>query len=228
LVTEVKYYKMSEIEIADSFDTEVKVNDLNCDAFKNKVPWERQIMFSYFCSKSMSKFLLKIQSALNSFVEQNNKIYKCKELTNESEWKEVYLSDMSTKNVSIECRYAKKVRPQFRSLNNLYAVFYILHNLEWDRRALIAFIMKNKGKSNQIREEDINKEIDRLRFKLTKEHIDSMKHQWLTHIGFDEMMCYLKLCETVEIQVISDLFFSNSKLPEKQKFANIIFTEECG
>jgi hypothetical protein len=158
---------MNEIEITDSFDIEVKGNDLNCDASENQVPWERQTKFSYFCSRSRSKFLLKIQSSLASFVEQNNRIYKYKELTDESEWTEVYLSDMSTKNLSIACRYAKEVRPQCKSFNNLYVVFYILHNLEWGRHALIAFIMKNKDKSNQIREEDINKEIDRLRFKLT-------------------------------------------------------------
>jgi hypothetical protein len=186
---------------------EIEDDDISILEDEDKVLPKKRRLFSYFCSNSMSQFLSKIKNALTVYAQDNQFTYYKVKLISESEWTRVYLSDMRAKNMTIAKNYAKKVRPNLRSINNLYAVFYILYTLGWKRKALVSFMMNNTAMNNKIREQDVNYEIDRLQFRLTWDHLEFMKRQWRHHVGFDEIMCYLKLCETEEIQVVSDLFF---------------------
>jgi hypothetical protein len=97
----------------------------------------------------MSQFVLKIKNALTVYARDNQFTYKVK-LISESDWTRVYLSDMKTKNMTIAKNYAKKVRPNLRSINNLYAVFYMLYTLDWKRKALVSFMMNNTAMNNKI------------------------------------------------------------------------------
>jgi hypothetical protein len=159
----------------------------------------KRTTFVYLASGEMSEFLMKIRSALKSYMsnEENEHL----PLTTEKDWRSVYLSDMASPHITRATKKARKVRGMLSCSNYLYGVFYILYKLRWPQYLLKNFMMRNKSPNLNITEEDIQVDIDRLEYRLSKDDLETMASDWSQEIAIAEVMCYLKQRETKFNQV---------------------------